>query len=65
MSFVMQAFVDGEWKTINRGKNQFQRTWDKIKAELPVRVKHGNGSFKVTSNGDKLTEGEALSFVAR
>ena len=54
MSFVMQAFVDGEWKTINRGKNQFQRTWDKIKAELPVRVVHSNGSFKVTSIGDKL-----------
>ena len=66
MSFVMQAFVDGEWKNINRGKNQFQRTWDKIKAELPVRVVHSNGSFKVTSNGEKWEgTGEALSFVAR
>ena len=65
MSYVMQAFVDGEWKNINRGKTQFQRTWDKIKAELPVRVVHSNGSHKVTSNGDKLPEGEALSFVAR
>ena len=66
MSFVMQAFVDGSWKNINRGKNQYSRTWDKIKSELPIRVVHSNGSMKVTSNGEKLEgTGEALSFVAR
>ena len=66
MSFVMQAFVDGSWKNINRGKNQHQRTWDKIKAELPVRIKHSNGSFHVKFNGEKLEgTGEALFFVAR
>ena len=65
MSYVMQAFVDGSWKNINRGKNQYPRTWKKINSGLAVRVVHSNGSFKVTSNGDKLPEGEALSFVAR
>ena len=66
MSYVMQAFVDGSWKNINRGKNQYSRTWSKIKSELPIRVVHSNGSMKVTSNGEKLEgTGEALSFVAR
>ena len=69
-NFVMQVLVDGSWNTINRGDKQFQRTWTKIDAGLPVRVLHslnktkGGRPFKVVKNVEALPEGfEASGLV--
>ena len=70
-NFVMQVLVDGSWNTINRGDKQFQRTWTKIDAGLPVRVLHKAKTkagvegrpFKVVKNVEALPEGfEASGF---
>ena len=70
-NFTMQVLVDGSWNNINRGDKQFQRTWSKIDAGLPVRVLHKaktkagvNGRpFKVVKNIEALPEGfEASGF---
>ena len=74
MSFVMQELTEIpvgennvllEWKNINRGKNQFQRTWKKIDNGNPVRVLHGNGSFMVVKNAEALPRGFEASGVAK
>ena len=68
---TMQVLVDGSWNTINRGDKQFQRTWTKIDAGLPVRVLHKAKTkagvvgrpWKVVKNADALPEGfEASGF---
>ena len=73
MTFVMQELTEIpvgennvllEWKNINRGKKQFQRTWKKIDNGNPVRVLHGNGSFKVVKNVEALPKGFEASGVA-
>jgi|TARA_R110002020_G_scaffold363440_1_gene575744 hypothetical protein len=78
-NFVMQVLkdidVDGgtlhEWTNINRGDKQFQRTWTKIDAGLPVRVLHKAKTkagvfgrpFKVVKNVEALPDGfEASGF---
>ena len=70
-NFVMQALVDGSWKTINRGNKQYQRTWEAIEDGKPVRVLHKaktkagvlGRSFKVVKNEEALPEGfEASGF---
>jgi hypothetical protein len=68
---TMQVLVDGSWNTINRGDKQFQRTWTKIDAGLPVRVLHKAKTkagvkgrpWKVVKNEEALPEGfEASGF---
>ena len=78
-NFVMQVLkdidVDGgtlhEWSNINRGDNQYQRTWKTIEDGLPVRVLHqtkvkdgvSGRSFKVVKNAEALPKGfEASGF---
>ena len=78
-NFVMQVLkdiaVDGgtllEWTNINRGDEQFKRTWAVIEDGLPVRVLHKvkikdgvkGRPFKVVKNAEALPEGfEASGF---
>ena len=80
MSFVMQVLteipqeddphvVEVLWTNINRGNQQFQRTWKKINAGRPVRVLHpfnkkkGGRPFKVVKNAEALPKGFEASGV--
>ena len=73
MSYVMQVLteipqeddpnvVQVLWTNINRGDQQFQRTWKKINAGRPVRVLHpfnkkkGGRPYKVVKNVEALPE---------
>ena len=70
-NFVMQVLKDKVWTNINRGNEQYKRTWEVIKDGLPVRVLHkvkikdgvSGRSYKVVKNIESLPEGfEASGF---